>query len=64
MISDEGQRQAANTMHNAAELNWRAANLIHDAVQQLIPLIGDGYGNVLSRIAENLKQHEKTILNE
>ena len=59
MISDEGQRQAASTMRDAAEMNLRAADMIQQAVFTLQTLIGEGYGNAVSRLVQQLETQEE-----
>ena len=56
MITDEGLREAAARMERAAETINRAAQQIDDAINRFTPLLGDGYGNVLSRIASCLEE--------
>jgi len=56
MITDEGQSRAAYTMLEASQNNLHAANMIDEAVNRLIPLLGDGYGNQLSQLIEALNQ--------
>lgn len=56
MITDEGQQRAANTMHEAAEMHLRAANTFSESVRTLEVLLGEGYGNNISRLVEELQK--------
>lgn len=62
MISDEGQRHAAELMNQAAETNLRAANFMYDCTGRLERLLGCGYGNNVEALIEELKKLNNPII--
>ena len=46
-------------MNNAAERMYQAACMIDSAVNRLAFLLGDGYGNAVSRLAYELEVYNK-----
>jgi len=56
LLTDEGLREAAGAMRDAAQCNRLAAETFREAVYQLNVLIGQGYGNNLEQLLEVLKK--------
>ena len=55
-MNSEEMMRAACIMREAAETNLRAANMVNDSVNQLQVLIGQGYGNNMDLLIEQLQK--------
>lgn len=62
MLSDEGMRSAACDMSRASSEMLRAANMISESVNTLQVLMGQGYGNNLEQLLEELKKLNNPII--
>jgi outer membrane protein TolC len=62
LVGVETVQSAASQMASAAEQMRQSASQIEDSVRRLEVLIGDGYGNLLSRLVYQLELMDKKPL--
>ncbi len=58
-INTEQMQRAAGTFDSAVEQLQRVVNQLDQTVWQLLPLLGQGYGNNLERLIEQLEEFNK-----